>query len=532
MGWAGVTSFLAIDALSAWLGTPNRRFGFLALVVTAAAFVAGQTLDGNGRRRLARSATVGLLALALLAGLEALGVGWLQSSLSTDRLGSTLGSPAYLGAALCLLIPIAVGVAFDDRRAWRAAGWAGAGLGVLVLGGSGTRGAAVGIGVAVGLAAVRFRRRIGPGLILVGAAVLVVLALSPIGQRALEGTEGRLAEWATASRAMADRPVVGTGLEGYRITFPTHVDVAYVRAYGRSTITDRAHSGPLDLGVAMGVPGIVAWIVASVWVVGRAWRVSASGRPIEVGLALGTVAWMSQELFLFPTFEVGVMGWAVIGAMAAAAPSGSSAATRSMAAAWLSAVLFGAVTVGAAAGVVADHTAARAADTGDIDSARFAAAVRPDSLLHRLLVAEIALEGGKVAAARSTLDDALRLVPRDPGLLIADARLLRIEVAQGAEAPAAAGRVGDIVADDPNHPELRLIHGDLLARSGDPARAERAWLAAEELSPDDPAPALRLASLYLAVGREDAARMALDRARAIDPNHPDIPGLEEMIDEA
>lgn len=469
--------------------------------------------------------------VSALAGLEALGAGWLASTSDSSRLGATLGSPAYLGAALCLLIPIAVGVA-REPSGWRWVGLAGAFSGVVVLGGTGTRAAGLGLLAAAIFAMAKLRPKPRMSLAVAGVATAAILTLLPLGQRVVDGaTAGRIDEWSTAATALADRPFLGTGLEGYRLVFPAHVDVGYVRNYGRTTVTDRAHSGPLDLGVAMGVPGLVVWLVAAAWAVRRAWHVMDAATPAVAGMAAGSVAWFVQELLLFPTVEVGVMGWAVVGAMSTAANDRRTVSLRSRPGAVMAALLFTALAGGGLLGVAADRAAAEAVESGSTDSAGRAVDLRPDSYLYRLLVADTALKAADPEKARAAVDAALRLAPDDPGVRMADTRLLRIEVARGADPIDAARRVGDLVDDDPNHPELRLIHGDLLARAGDPARAERAWLAAETLSPTDPAPALRLASLYLSVERLGAARDALDRARALDPDNPDIAVLGEAIDD-
>src|SRR5690606_38252286 len=70
-----------------------------------------------------------------------------------------------------------------------------------------------------------------------------------------------------------------------------------------------------------------------------------------------------------------------------------------------------------------------------------------------------------------------------------------------------------------------LLHGEALAATGRAGEAERAFLAAAELSPDDATPYVRLASLYSTLGHPERARQAIDRAESIDPAHPDLEKL-------
>lgn len=540
LAWAAVTSLTALDPLAAWLGTPDRRFGMVALSTMAVAFLAGQDIDdATGRRTLGRWVVVALGTMSVYGLLEATGISPVDLTTTTTRLGSTLGSPAYLGAAVCLLTPIAFGLASsgDETTGWRWAAAAGGVGGVFLLAGSGTRAALVGM-VAAGVVALSTwplpgrRAGIAAG---VAAVVLVVgLGLSPLGSRVLEGeTGGRLDEWRVALEATASRPIVGTGLEGYRIAFPSHVSSDYVRAHGRETVTDRAHSGPLDLAVATGVAGGAAWLAAALWLTGRAWRVRRLSDPLVVGMAAGVVALVVQELFLFPTVEVGVAGWAVAGAVVAADPGATQLRVRSRPiAVGVLAVALAAAAAGTA-DVVADHRAAAAIAATDLAKADRARELRPDSYRYALLAADVALRDGSPVEALDRVEVAALLTEGGPEVRVARARVLGELVASGGLTPNDAAReLQEMVRVDPHHPELRLLHGDALAAAGAADGAELAWLAAEHLAPADPEPPLRLAALYLTGGRRDLARQALDRVRALDPRHSDLARLERSLDES
>ncbi len=540
LGWAAFTSIVALDPLSAWLGTPDRRFGMVALATMAVAFLAGQAVDDPaGRGVVSRWAVAALGLMSVYGVLEALGVPPVESTITTTRLGSTLGSPAYLGAALCLVTPIAWGAAAEEQsRPWRLAAVVAGSGGLFLLAGAATRAALIGLAAALVVAlrsmAPALRRRAG---IAAAAALMAVagLTLSPLGARLVEADAGgRLDEWKIAAGSLASRPVVGVGLEGYRGAFPSHVSSDYVRAYGRDTVTDRAHSGPLDMGVSTGLVGAAAWLAAAVWLTIRAWRVSRIGGPVVTGMAAGVVALIAQELFLFPTVEVGVGGWAVAGMVVASDPSGDRVRLRPSAAAQVAMVVVAvAALVAGAADIGADHRAATAMATGDLDTADGARRLRPDSFRYALVAADVAIRAGSPTAADDRLDAAWRLSPGDPALRLARARVVHTMVASGEVAAGqAVAELEVAVGEDPNHPELRLLFGDLLAEAGDTEAAERAWLAAEELAPDDPDPPLRLAALYLAVERPDLAGEALERARMLDPEHPEVDRLERIIDES
>lgn len=533
--WAAVTSLVSLDPLSSWLGTPDRRLGFTALATMAAAYLGGQGVTtAEDRLFLGRWVSIGVVVMGLYGLAEALGLVPFDLTTTTSRIGSTFGSPAYLGAGVSLMLPIAAGVAFsrDEGTRWRLVGGAGVLSGLFLLGASGTRAGLLGVGVAAlfALLAIEGRRRI---LVAgTGAVVLVVVVLvSPLGDRlSLDGLEDRLSEWETASSVLAARPVTGAGLEGYRVAFPRYVDVDYVREYGRSTVTDRAHSGPLDLGVSMGIAGFVAWVGAAVWLTGRAWQVRKYGDPLLLAVAAGLVGLIAQELLLFPTVEVGVGGWAVAGIVVAAHPRPQPKPIRSQ---FLAVVAGGVGVLLLAAGlldIAADRSAARALASRDPAAAAVAVRLRPDSFRYRLMAAEVSLARGDVGEALELVEQAKRLSPSDPALRLAEARITATRAISG-EMPMeeALAVLSDAVDEDPNHPELRVLFGALLAEVGKAGQAELAWLAAEHLAPRDIRPPLQLARLYLAADQPEAAAQALERARAIDPDHRDLAGLEERV---
>ena len=531
LAWAAVTSLIADDPLAAWLGTPDRRFGFVALLTLAAAFVGGQAItDEKGRVLLSRAAIVALGGMTLYGIAESLGTVPVDLTTTTTRLGATFGSPAYLGAALCLLLPMGVGTAADRRQPlrWRIAGATAAVCGIGLLAGSGARAAAFGLGVTALLAVLRgfdaLRRHplVATGVVLV---VVASIALSPLGGRLGEPISGRLAEWRVASRALVSDPLTGTGLEGYRVVFPSHVDVAYVQEYGRTTITDRAHSGPLDLGVAMGVPGTLAWVAAAVWLAIRCSGVVRGGTPVLAGMGAGVFALLTQELFLFPTLEVGAAGWAIAGVVVASARSQPPLHGRTKIGAAATAALALLAATAGVIDVVADHRAASAVTNDDLVAADSAFALRPDSFRYALLAADVALQRGDQDGARDRVEAAAALSPPDPAVRIARARL----AVAGADTSAALALLEEAVEADPNHPELRILLGDVQAAAGKVGEAERSWLAAAHLSPADPTPHLRLAALYLAAGEADLARASLQTARRLDPDHAAIADLEDAL---
>ncbi|MEJ7846321.1 MAG: hypothetical protein WKF93_11820, partial [Acidimicrobiales bacterium] len=183
---------VGLDPLYGWTGTPERHLGALTWVLLVAALVAGQVLDAERDGPLvATGLAVAALGVGAVATAEALG--WEPAVLDAgSRLTGTLGSSAYLGAAVALLAPVAAGIAADGRLARPLRVVAGASLPVLAVAGvgAGARAAWVGLAAAdVVLAVARRRavlrhpRRAFAGAAGLAAAAVALAVLSPAGAR-------------------------------------------------------------------------------------------------------------------------------------------------------------------------------------------------------------------------------------------------------------------------------------------------------------------------------------------------------------
>ncbi len=540
LAWGLVATVVAVDPLHAWIGTPDRRFGWLTWLLCGALFTVG--VDGGpGARSLAvRATTVG----AALLGLHTAGqwFGLLDDGrFAGDRLGGPLGQPAYLGAAAALAAPVAAGLAVDRTAAprWRLAGALGCGGAVTAIVLSQSRAAWVGsvVGVAVVAGASTWRRRRSPGddagridrriaAAAIGVPVVLVAAV-PTLRRRLTGAgrsggvvDGRLDEWRVGLRALGDSPLTGYGPEGYRTVFGANVDEDYVVQWGRDVLTDRAHNGLLDVGLAFGLPGVAAAAAALGLVLLGAVRAARLGEPTLLGLAVGVVAHVVGQQFLFPLSEVDPLFWLLAGLVVGAAaqggpadPIGRPAPPSRAGPRWRDTART--VTIGAAAGlavlvaaagiadIVADAEVATtlddrrtgpAADAGAGDGELdLATTLRPDSIRYRFLASRLASRRGDLDAALAEIEAGLARSPSDPALRGEEGALL-LERARRTTDPAvrqpsidhAIEVLQDLVLDDPLHPRHLQRLGVALAIAERFDEAEVHLVRAVELAPDDP----------------------------------------------
>jgi hypothetical protein len=498
LAWLALCAAFGSDPRYAWMGTPERNAGWLLWALAAALLVSAVPWHA-----VIHGMVVAGCAMAPWLLFDAADRPWIDAG--TSRLTGPFGSAAYLGAACTMIAPAAAGLALDraSTRTWRVAGGVAAATAVFGVTGSATRGAWIGLGVvALWLAARHRRARLTWQLAAAVAAVVVLAALTtPVVQRASDtfdrqaaGGAGRIDEWRVGIRTLARHPLLGSGPEGYRIDFADGVDRTYERAHGRQPQADRAHSGPLDIALLAGVPGLMMWLGLAVFVV-RHLRSVMRG-PAKTGAVMALVGYQVQQLFLFPLAELEPIAWVLAGGLLAttwpAAVERDTSLLHRAGAALAGAASAGALVLGGL-DVAADRLAQRAIDSGEVAYARRAVELRPDRL--RLHLLEAALTQG--AAARvGAVDRGLQWSPDDPIALIR-----RVEYLAVSDPSAAIGQLRQLTANDPLNASLQLLLGTAAANTGDLATAEKAWLAALDLAPNDPRPAANLATLYERQGR-------------------------------
>ncbi len=462
LGLITASAVTALDARYAWFGTPVRHLGATAWWLFGLAFVVGASVVGRNVRSRDRSAmkvahtmtAVGAL-LGVYAVWELLIARPIDYVTDSQRLGGPYGSAAYLGAACCLFLPIAAAVALDrdqDRR-WRAVAsvsLVGCGVGLV---GSGSRAALAALLVAGPVAAVvrrgalaeRWRSRpiLVGGVVLAVVAGSVVLALARNVFQRPAGWSSRLDEWHLAVQAIASRPVLGAGPEGYRIVAFELADDSYVVRYGEGTFVDRAHSGVLDVAVASGLFAAVAYLVVIGLVLRSAVLAVRRGSVVTAGLACAVIAYAIGQQLLFPVAEIDPLFWLLAGVVCTgvtlegrtdettARRGGGRFARRGTALALL--VMAGVATVFGVRAVAADRLSA---DAVDATSATRAAELTEQAIDLASTDVRHLLLSGRISSGMGTLrgvdqaivavEEASRISPRDPAVRLERARLLAL----------------------------------------------------------------------------------------------------------
>lgn len=266
--------------------------GLLPLGVLAAFYYAavrsGQPEAPRPLLRLcaAVSVAMGLHALLQAAGVEP--IAYMPRKFPDGRAVGTLGNPAYLGACLTALLPLALGLALDKEGEDRVLGWlgaAGAAAGMLA---SGSRGAFLGAAAgAVVYLWLSGRLRTPGGRRLWASALALLLAAGVAAslrlRRVSASDSARLAMWDTALRAVPARPWLGAGPDTFEALLRRSRTDDFIRAVGPVAGQAHAHNDLLQALTTTGAAGLAAYLWLAWALAVLAWR--ARGDPYRSAAA-------------------------------------------------------------------------------------------------------------------------------------------------------------------------------------------------------------------------------------------------------
>ena len=478
------------------LGASGRTSGVLSLLLAAVAFVVGLNSGRQARTRpiavVSIAAGSWCFAAMTLAGRLGLRV---VPDPAASRSGGPLGSAAFTGSALALLLPASLIVASHTRnRRVRLVSVLGAVLIVVALVSTGARAAWIGAAIGV-IAAFLLLAKAGAlsarqvvGVAGAGLAIATVtVLLFGLGARLTEASggsqtsAGRLALWSGGVHSVSDVLLFGAGPDQQGAVLPRNLPEDFERRFNDTVVTDRAHNELLDSMLGVGIIGTLPLLVALALLV----RTFMSGRLDLTGglLGCGLLAYGVHLLFNFSVPHVGLVAWLIAGIAI-----GPIASYRRIAQPNLTPmVVVGlALVVPLALDVLADQSLKsgfEAEQRGQLPAAQsaytFAAEFTPwQPQLHEVL-ARFRLRHGDAPAALASASDARRTSGDDPTWteLEAQARLATGDFA------GAAQQFERLISIDDRNASLYEGLGHSLAAAGRTDEARQAFLRALELNP-------------------------------------------------
>lgn len=168
---------------------------------------------------------------------------------------------------------------------------------------------------------VRFAAYIKPIILLSIITILLLLfifnnTLHILPQRffAMDNTN-RLTSWQIAIKAIKDKPVLGWGPENFAVPFDKYYPGGYTNSYQNLAETwwDRAHNVPLDIGVTMGLLGLMTYLGIFALLFTKLYSCKRSDLPhfIQLSLAAAFIAYFVQNLTAFDSISSFILFFAL-----------------------------------------------------------------------------------------------------------------------------------------------------------------------------------------------------------------------------
>ena len=181
---------------------------------------------------------------------------------------------------------------------------------------------AVGIAAATIIYLFKSRKPVLGWIALVGSSISVlflllgILKIGPLAEYIFKSSLfARWFYWRAAGKMMVDHPLFGVGMDGYGDAYMRSRPASFYSS-GFSTVSDTAHSVPLDIGSNGGFPLLFAYVAVIFFVVLSIVRIMK--RPTEFDVVFATivaawVAYQAQSLISINQLGLGVWGWSLSG---------------------------------------------------------------------------------------------------------------------------------------------------------------------------------------------------------------------------
>ncbi len=128
-------------------------------------------------------------------------------------------------------------------------------------------------------------------------------------------TESRLAAWRASWKGMLDKPILGWGVENYKIAFNKYFPAEIFRDQGSQLWFDRAHNIIFDVGITAGFIGLAIYILIYLASFGQARKEYQESKDFSQSylLFIFLLGYLFQNLFVFDTLNSELLLFLILG---------------------------------------------------------------------------------------------------------------------------------------------------------------------------------------------------------------------------
>lgn len=274
------TIFSSQPYTSIW-GAFNRMDGLLTWFYYLAFFiiVSGITRYKNSWQTILKIAISGIIIISIYAIYKL----WFIDDSSIYRAESSLGNPVFLGGYLAMSIPLALSYILNKKYSvFKVISFLALILGVIALFYTFSRGSWIAAFLAIllvfGLYFYKYGRQIFnlkvikiiSGIVLLLIIIIALSYLNSPNSKILKNNiisttsiEHRLHTWSVGLQAFKEKPIIGWGLENFRIGFNNYYTSSSKSTYVpfQETHVDRAHNGYIDIAVTGGIIALMIYLL-------------------------------------------------------------------------------------------------------------------------------------------------------------------------------------------------------------------------------------------------------------------------------
>lgn len=332
--WGGIGVFFAKNPLVAFWGNLERGEGWLTwLHIFLFLLMAVTIFERKDWIQFVRLSVIASIIVSFYGTLQFLGVKSFPGAFKLEKLTSFFGNSSILAAYFTLIVGFALWLLnVDINRFWKSAAavailWSSA---MIVL--SGTRGAILALvaGLFLGVLLLAWRHKFYRVLLVIFILFGIGFLLTkqhPIWQKvplfdslaslSLEHptVKTRLIALGVSWRAFKEKPIIGWGIDNYRVAYNKHYNPDY--ALYEAAWFDRAHNKIMDILVMNGGVGLILYLSILGLVIWYLRQMYLKGEKKE-SLALGflLIIYFIQNLFLFDHLVTYILFFALLGIIA------------------------------------------------------------------------------------------------------------------------------------------------------------------------------------------------------------------------
>ena len=327
LGLAALLTLATIASVNPTISLFGQRQSYLGLITYLGTvlfgYAAWSSISPERLRSFVSLAAGGSAVVAALAIAQRFGLNYPLdfTALSSDRFGSTIGNPNFLGIYLAMTLPLVVGLLLtaDPRRPGRAAFWgATAVLEVAAIVGTRSLGAIPAAAAAVAVlivAHVRPKqdpRRHVMTLAVIGLSLAAIISALYLTTDVPQSLAERAAVWRAGTTAITAAPVLGRGPDTLRYVLPNIIS----RGGNSSEVYADAHNFILTLAAGAGLPAALIFlaIIGSLLII----KTDTSGehRTLTLGLKAALTAYLIGQSFNPESIASLALFWILAGALA------------------------------------------------------------------------------------------------------------------------------------------------------------------------------------------------------------------------